>query len=425
MTEPTAKFPSFTSMVSNNVAAQSQQGGGDAAASVPATSQPAPPSTQPQAPTQPAQQTPTQPTQSQATTTQPAAASTSNSVTPAAQSATSTSFVSSLRAKGFDVPEGLDDSAALDLVVQQIDEANRIADQIAAGKAPGMDSRPAPGQPTQPAKPAQQPTPQANQNNENALPAQPAVDDSASPGSAAGDPPKLSEEARLFAANGLLKRGPNGWVADNPAFQALADEHTRLDAYRQERAYKLLDNTDEFISPYVQKMLDARTKPLQEQVEKLVAQLESQANLTRESEVDQWIEQNANALFVDGDRDQLSPYAQQFNAAASEIDSMAREFGQELSKAELHNRTLRQLAKLGIAPEAGQQSQPTQASQAQLEQRQPFLQMAANTPQQNGHNRLTEYTAATQPTGTPHLPTGPGGVPSLARLIAMRRSGQV
>lgn len=335
---------------------------------------------------------------------------TSNPDNSAAQSAIS--FVAELRSRGFDVPEGLDDSAALDLVTQQIDEANRLAEQYSAS-APGMT----------PKTPSGRPDPlSAPENNENALPAQPAVGDPASTSaSGAGTPPKLSEEARLFAANGLLKRGENGWVAENPAFQGLADEHTRLDAYRQERAHKLLDNTDEFISPYVTKLLEDRTKPLQEQVERLVAQIESRENLTRESEIEQWVDSNADALFVNGDRNQLTPYAQQFNTFASQLEQISEEFGQKLSRADLHNRTLKMMQKAGIQPAA---PPPASAPERPEEPRQSFLQAASTSPPFSEKNRLTEYTAATQPTGTPHLPMGPGGTPSLARLIQMKQQGQ-
>jgi len=318
------------------------------------------------------------------------------------------------------------DEQALDVLARQIDEANAIRDERANPQpAPGMQSVNPPIEVTTPAH----------------IPATPATPENAGP-------PKVSADAERMVQAGLLVRGEGGmWTSQNPALQSFADEYNRFEAYSQATARRLVTDFDGFFQERADQLGVATTdtvKEMQSQIEALQQQLAQSQQEQGQSRVDQWAQENSSHLFVNGDQSQLTPFAEKYNAFAQQIDAMAKQMGQTLDTAQIHDRTVEMLTAAGFTPEQLTQPQPQVApAQQPIPQPQPavaqqpyqqpayvppqpqtFMQQAAQTAPRLQHNRLTEHPAQ-QPNGIPHLQTGKGGKPKLSSLIAaQQQNGQ-
>jgi hypothetical protein len=316
-----------------------------------------------------------------------------------------------LRERGFDVPDDMDQQQVLDTLAVQIDEANRVRDEYQAGLQQQEVKPPlAVGGHTDPA---------AAQNNPQQQ--QPQIPD-------LSQPVELSQDARILAQQGLVYQNEDGsWASKNSAFQSFADEHNRLGAWRQAVAMRFMDNPDSFISERLQNAQLPQSQDvqqLQEQVQALTDRLNAEQQATEKAQVTSWVDEHSQALFVNGDRNQLTPYAQRYNAIAKQIDGVARNAGTKMSRSQLHQQTLQMLDTSGIAIDAQNaqqqpiQQQPVQQVQQPIQQ-QTFLQGAAQAAPRNPVNRLVEH-PATQPNGTA-APLSKMGRPSLAALIEQQK----
>jgi hypothetical protein len=333
---------------------------------------------------------------------------------PSAPTQVPSPIVDGLRQRNFEIPDGMTDEQALEALADQIDEANDIRNSQTAPAAPGM----------QPA-PAKVPTPAA-------VPS-------------AGSP-KPSADAERMVQAGLLSRGADGhWVSTNPALQSFAQEYNDFEAYSQATARQMVTDFDGFFQSRTEQLgvatVDTVTE-MQKQIKALQSTLAESSRQQGKSRVDQWAEEHSPALFVNGDENRLTPYAQKYNAFAEQIDSMALQMGQTLDTVQIHDRTIEMLAAAGLNPDQSPQqpaqvagpaqqqnpyAQPQQAAQVQQPYQQPayqppappatFMQQAAQTQPRLQHNRLTEHPAQ-QPNGIPHLPTGKGGKPKLGAIIS-------
>lgn len=322
----------------------------------------------------------------------------------------------------------------LDTIAEQIDNANKILDQTR-----NQQSRPAPqpnqqqpasqysGQPAQPASPYNsapnsvrpESAPSLPSNNENALPAQPAAGD---PSQAAGAPPKLSETAQFLAQHGQIYQDESGtWKARTSDFQKQADEYNAVAAHRRLQALRLIDDPDEFLSPIV----DSRTKSLfdklQEKIDALEGQLSSRAQQEQmtalEQKFENWIAEREARLFQNGDRSALTPEGEKFNAIAQRLEAKAVAKGETPDPAKIRMEAIEELEWMESLGGTTPAPETPAAPQAPAPPKQSFLQQAANAPPRNPHNRLTEIHPAQQPSVEPHIPLGPGKVPSLRALI--------
>lgn len=322
----------------------------------------------------------------------------------------------------------------LDTIAEQIDNANKILDQ-----ARNQQSRPAPqpnqqqpssqysGQPVRPASPynsapnSVRPESASSlpANNENALPAQPAAGD---PSQAAGAPPKLSETAQFLAQHGQIYQDENGtWKARTSDFQKQADEYNAVAAHRRLQALRLIDDPDEFLSPIVESRTKAYIDKLQEKLDALEGQLSSRAQQEQmtalEQKFENWIAQHEARLFQNGDRSALTPEGEKFNAIAQRLEAKAVAKGETPDPAKIRMEAIEELEWMESLGGTASAPKTPVASQATAPPKQSFLQQAANAPPRNPHNRLTEIHPAQQPSVEPHIPLGPGKVPSLRALI--------
>jgi hypothetical protein len=320
-------------------------------------------------------------------------------------------LITAFKQRGFDVPAGMDEVSFLDTISQQIDDANQIRDDFQKRQA------------QQPAQPSL----------ENALPAQPAPVASAQLPSPDAGSFTLSATALSLQQQGLLKKGEGGiWTADDPGLKSYADEANQLEVSLQNRARQLVTDPNQVLAPHMQKVASEITTPLEARLKQLEDQLATERQQAGDAEVDGWLKQNEQQLFFNGDRNQLAPYGQQYNSFAAQVDGMAKQYGKNLSRGDLHNQTLQMMQAAGVTqqiqPAAPVQPEPQPQVPMQLQyaqQQQPqqsFMQQAATTTPQINGNRLTEYPSQ-QPTGSPQLPTGKGGRPSLAGIIAQQQAG--
>ena len=318
-----------------------------------------------------------------------------------------------LQSRGFEIPEGLNEQQVMDTLVQQIDDANSIRDnfephredfnswresQQAAESAPAVEASP-------PAVPGAATTPP--------------------PLSAGAAAQQLSEHAQILAKNGLVYQTEEGWKAKSPNFQSFADEHNQVHAHRQAIALSFMDDPTGFIQNQM-KGLEAPdnsdVSALRQELDQVKQHLYAEYQAANESKVDTWIDKHSDHLFENGNREQFTPYAQKYNAIAGRLSRMAKNSGQSISRAQLHDQTLSMLDASGLSLDAVANPQQPIVAQAQQQQAsQPtFMQQAAVTPQRATVNRLTEHPAQ-QPSGV-HVPTGKNGRPSLAALINSQAS---
>lgn len=318
-----------------------------------------------------------------------------------------------LRERGFDVPNDMSQQQVLDTIAAQIDEANQIRDANSANQTESgkLQTNVDPASalhnntPAAPA-PSQQPTPDLSQ------------------------PVELSQDARILAQQGLVYQTDDGsWASKNPAFQSFADEHNRLGAWRQAVAMRFMDNPDSFISERLQTAQIPQSQDvqqLQEQVKALTDRLNAEQHATEKAQVSSWVDEHSQQLFINGDRKQLTPYAQRYNAIAKQIDGVSKQAGHQMSRSQLHQKTLQMLEGIGVTPEPVPPQQPQQQQQVipQPQQQPPqqpqtFLQGAAQAAPRNTVNRLVEH-PATQPNGVATT-LSRNGFPSLAALVEQQK----
>ena len=323
-----------------------------------------------------------------------------------------------LRSRGFDVPENMTQQQVIDTLAAQIDEANLIRDERQQQPA-GVQAEQQPAALSPHADPAA-----ALHNN---APAAPAASQQPTDLS---QPVELSQDARILAQQGLVYQNEDGsWASKNPAFQSFADEHNRLGAWRQAVAMRFMDNPDSFIQERLQTAQlpqNQDVQALQEQVQALTDRLNAGQKATEKAKLSSWVDEHSQSLFVNGDRNQLTPYAQRYNAIAKQIDGVTKQAGQRMSRSQLHQQTLQMLESTGITPEAvppqpvaAQPHHVPQPQQQQQHQQQTFMQSAAQATPQQPVNRLIEHPAM-QPNGTAP-PTSKFGRPSLAALIEQQK----
>jgi hypothetical protein len=321
-----------------------------------------------------------------------------------AESSVSQELTEQFRSRGFTIPDGMTSSEVMDAVSEQLDEANQIRQRASEGgyrPAPGMQS------------------PQGQPSAAQAVPAsQQSVSDRQSQSASPVSTKKVSDEAQAVARAGLVTRGENGWESSNVAFQQFADELNSYEARRQATLAQLADDPDEFIAQRTRQLgLPSQSviDSLYEEVQSLKAQIREQSTSSVDREFDSWVDQNQSSLFVNGDRNRLTTYAQKYNEFASHVSDLASDMGQELTKGDLHRRTLQLMKSAGQAL-SPQSSGSPQSSAPQPAPQSPFMQMASETPPRSSHDRLVDY-AAQQPTGSSYVPAGRQGLPSFRGIV--------
>lgn len=337
-------------------------------------------------------------------------------VAPATTTAAEDVVISEFRSLGYMIPDGMSRKEFLDTVASQIDDANRIREEFEPHQTQFAEWV------------AQQKKTADPQASQNALPAPPATVNPASSSVPAAGSPTISETTRQLQAQGLLSQGENGfWKTTDPGLQAYAEEANRVVAHHRAIVKQLADNPDQFITTRAQSAFEQFVDPIQKRIEQLESQLAAERQQASDSQVDSWIQQNKEQLFVGGDQSQPTSYAQSYNSFAAIAESNAQSMGQSLSRAQLHEQTLRMLNAAGVSsqvqPTAPQQPAPQPAPQPQMS----FMQQAAVAPV-NGTNRLSQYQAAlpaNQPNGRPQLGRVVNGVPNLRTVMALQASGQL
>jgi hypothetical protein len=291
------------------------------------------------------------------------------------------------------------DAEALDRMSAQVDHANEIRERWAAQQQQSTGAAPS--------APGMEPAPAVNTSQ--AVP----------PAQTTGQPlsGKVSSEAEALARAGLVTKTAHGWETSNPAFQQFADEHNAAEARRQALAMKLLDNPEAFAKEHLNLPDPTLVEGLQKELAEMKQVLADQAATTSDNEVDSWIDTNANQLFVNGDRTgQLTPYGQKYNEFAGHVQRLAADLGQTPDRLTTHRNVVNLMQAAGQslqeqAPPPAEVPVPQAAPQTQS-----FIQQAAQTTPRVHHNRLVEH-AAQQPNGTPAIPMGKRGMPSLQGII--------
>jgi hypothetical protein len=138
---------------------------------------------------------------------------------------------------------------------------------------------------------------------------------------------------------------------------------------------------------------------------------ERQATASRAANdtVNKWVNENAAALFINGDQaNGLAPYGEKFKQMEDTVKQWSR--GENLTRPELHRRTLRMMSDLDITPDtvgaaAGVPQSTDDSFMGQAPQPNPQV-----------HNTLQDF-AAIKPPEPPTLKLGKSGLPSLMHHI--------
>ena len=234
---------------------------------------------------------------------QPSPAPETPAIPPAAPSGTqpqASVFAAAFRNRGFDVGNMTDDEV-LDAIESQIDNANRILDE--------QKNQSSTAQPT------------TNSTVNNALPAQPAtgVSSSVAPVTGESKRPQLSPEASALAQQGLITRGEDGfWSAKNPHLQPLADEHSKVDAFKRATIATFAADPEQFIRQQLQQVT-AQNHPeieaMKAKLEAMETQFTAQKTAQQLSLKQQWVQENAASLYSGGTPGgALTPFGEQYNA---------------------------------------------------------------------------------------------------------------
>jgi len=314
---------------------------------------------------------------------------------PAAQEAPAApSMRSELESVGFTIPSELQtNKEVIDFLAVQIDEANAVA-----------ESRPAPGMTGQP--PASQ---------------QSAASPSPGTAAAVADVPattslnfNVSPEAqRLVDAQVIVKTPEGAWASTVPGIpEAYTAEMNTQEAMKVRNARRVTENPLDFVKDAAAQLgLADKTvvDGLKAEIDAMKNERQAANTAVAEGKVDAWVVKNAAAIFLGGNPDSgHTPYGQRFLDMEYNVKSWSK--GEQLTRPELHRRTLKMMTDLGITPESmGAAVQPAQPVD------QSFMGQAP-APQPGVRNNLQDY-AAVAPPSAPKLHLGKGGYPSLMHHI--------
>jgi|GEM_PF-1751648 len=329
------------------------------------------------------------------------------------------SFADHLRELDFPVPETTTDAALAAQIAQQLDESNAIRNQLAELKeaqlAQQLEQQQAQQEPTQPTQPTA-----------------PAV---------SSLPTKLSDDAQQLASIGMIYQDEKGtWAARNPALQSFADEHNQFAIHQQQVARRLVTDPDGFFAERVDNLGIARqdeVTQLKTELDSIREQLSNQRQAEAEAEMQGFLDNHRQELFVNGDLNQPTEFTKRYNAFADQVVRMSEGMGIQLDRTQIHSRTLEMLEAAGIsmqptqpAPQQPAPQQPYQNTQPAPQAMAPqppatFMQQAADRSPHVPVNRLPlQEHPANQPNGY-QAPTIRGGKPNLNAIIAHQQQNGV